>query len=99
MTCHQKWYDKVYNIRRIPWHVATGSGARIQANYVEISSRISSSRMKAVVKLFEKNKTTAANLRIMEHVTFEPEDLNRLIKVIFIEMFNRGFLGIGNGGA
>lgn len=47
--------------------------------------------MKAVAKLFEKNKTTATLLLITEHVTFEPEDLNRLIKVLFSGLFKRIF--------
>ena len=61
--------------------MATGRTARIHANSVDITCRASSGRMKAAAKLFEKNKTTANVLRIMEHVLFEPGDLDRVLKV------------------
>lgn len=70
-------------MRRIPWHVATTKGrpVRIQAEFVEICCRATSGRMKAVIKLFEGNKTTADNLIVRERVAFEPDDLHRLLTV------------------
>lgn len=76
------WYYDTTLFRRVKWHVAASTAASIRAEVVEIDCRASSGRMKAVAKLFEKNKTTAAVIRVMEHVTFQPEDLNRLITVL-----------------
>lgn len=64
------------------------SSARIHADVVRIDCQASSERMKEVVSLFEQYKTTADTLQIMEQVTFEPEDLNRLIQVLLASMTN-----------